>query len=162
MRPAPVLAAFASLLLGIGLGAMVTENPTLAPQFIIAAIAVYAMAGILTLPVARRALPFLRTKEDTDDLLREFLAACLSDVAGFRQRNAEAETDESFASRVARLENWIADTSLHLDDLRPGWGALFLSNPIYLQYGSGSPWSNFRNHLAQREAALRDLMKLLR
>jgi hypothetical protein len=161
VRPIAVLVSLASLLLGLGFGAVLTQNPEWAPVAIGSALAIYAAAGALSLPVTRRAISFLRTKEDKDDLLRVFLAACLSDVAGFRERLGGPAVSEKFTPMLRSLESWISETSLELDKLRPGWGALFLSNPITVQYSSGSDWSNLSNHLDQREAALRDLMKLL-
>lgn len=158
-----VLTSAGLLLLGTALGVILAERTDWVPWVSATAVLVFVLAAALSIRPVRSRIPPLRTSEDRDDLLRDELGRQL--LAG-RSLLAEVQglTDDHDHIEAARVqaEQWATQVVGILERHRSGWSALFLSDPIHIQTATRYVERDIvRNWLAQRVAALRDLLERL-
>lgn len=153
--------ALASLLLGIGLGRVADQYPDLGMVAIAIALMLFGIAGLLSVPGIRRRVPFARTAEDQGQALRVALAARLTTGAELMaELGTLTDEVEQIQSVEKRAVTWATEVREFLDQKRPGWSAVFLSNSIHVQYLSQhQDRDRVRNWLEQRVAALRGLVE---
>ena len=151
------------LLLGIALGVILAERSDWVPWVSATAVLLFVLAAILSIRPVRSRIPALRTQEDRDHILRAELGR---EVLAGRSLLAEVQslTDDQDRIEWARVqaERWATRVVAVLDRHRSGWSALFLSDPIHIQTATRYvERDKVRNWLAQRVAALRDLLERL-
>ena len=157
------LLSVALLLLAAILGVVLSEQPEfVAPLVLLAAITV-AAALLISVPTVRRRVPFARTKEDRDDLLRVALGRHLADGQALIEEVAPLKTETDLIAGVkARAEAWGGKVADELDRERPGWRSVFLDDSGITQYVSQYGERDLvRNWLERRLIRLRELQTRL-
>lgn len=104
----------------------------------------------------------LRTAEDRATSLRVQLGGHIARCHLLMSAVNQAREDESSLGAVqAEIDAWVEEVLSLIEKERPGWSAMFVSNPVAVQSGDGGTASRASNYLRQREAALRHLLALL-
>ena len=158
-----VLVSAGLLLLGTALGVILAERTDWVPSVSAIAVLCFGLAGVLSIRAVSSRIPALRTQEDRDDILRAELGR---DLLAGRSLLAEVQSLTDDQDRIewarVRAEQWATRVVAVLDKHRSGWSALFLSDPIHIQTATRYvERDKVRNWLAQRVAALRDLLERL-
>lgn len=121
---------------------------------------VYFVSGLRRV---RRRVPFLRTREDENDILRSLLAGYVRDGnALMAETSALTNELKELASVEERALAWVKNVHAELDRHRPGWGDLFLDDTYGVQYMSQyGERDKLRNWLQRRLTKLGDLVRQL-
>jgi hypothetical protein len=158
------LIAVAGLLFAAVLGALLATDPRLIAVVALLGAAALVSAGVVSLPAVQRRYPRLRPPASRDAAMLRRLGDGIRTCQKFRLevQALTVETDQ-IADIRERSEAWAVGVRDYLDAERPGWGAIFMSNRIAVQFSSVGRVERSRldNYLEQREAALRALMEQL-
>jgi len=157
-----ILSAAGLLLVGAAVGAELAIDPAGAPPAALLGLLLLILAAVLSLAPVRRYLPWLMTAGDRDNDTRALLGRELAAGNDLLRETVSLADDSDARGRIrTRAEEWASRVRDELDSRRPGWSALFLTDPIYVQYGSSRERDLVRNWLAQRVEALRGLLERL-
>lgn len=151
------------LLVGTAIGVIIANQADLAPWALGVGCLAFALAAIVSIRPVRIRLPWLRTKDDRDDLLRVYIGKQLGTLRDFQLELAPLTNEEDVLKGIeARVVAWTTTVRNQLDVDRPGWGELFLTDPISMQYSTQyGHRDRIRNWLAQRQAAMRQMLTML-
>jgi FlaA1/EpsC-like NDP-sugar epimerase len=157
---AAFLFAVALVLLGALLTVLTTSESVYAMPVGIATAVAFVLAFLFNIRSVRTRVPFARTKEDRDDILREAIAGRLAAGEQLAGELAGVTTDLAVIEDIRhRTEIWATEVRDLLDRERQGWSAVFLADVITPQYMSQyGERDTVRNWLEQRRRALRDLL----
>jgi hypothetical protein len=152
--------AVALVLLGVLLTVLTTSQSVYAVPVGIATGAAFVLAFLFNIRSIRMRVPFARTKEDRDDILREVIAKWLATGDRLAGELAGVTSDLAVIEDIRhRAEIWATEVRDLLDQERPGWSAVFFADVITPQYMSQyGERDTVRNWLEQRRRALRDLL----
>ncbi|MBA3876964.1 MAG: hypothetical protein C0498_08510 [Anaerolinea sp.] len=158
-----VLWSLGSLLLGALLGLVVAQSAEAVPLAAGATVAVYGVAALLSVRAIRRRVPFARTKDDRDDILRVALGRHLAEGNALIEEVASLTTEADHIVDVKRrAEAWGRRAADELDRERPGWRSVFLDDSGIAQFASQYGDRDLvRNWLERRLIRLRELQTRL-
>ncbi len=153
-----LLWSLGSVLLGVLL-VLVAQSTEAVPFVFAATVVVYGAALLLSVRTIRRRVPFARTKEDRDDILRVSFGRYLADG---RRLIEEVAALTNQTERITDLERraaaWGQAVADELDRERPGWRSVFLDDSGSIQFASQyGDRDRVRNWLERRLVRLREL-----
>ncbi len=157
------LLSVGGLLLAAVLGAALPTHGDWVPFATLLGLLAIGGAVVISLPQVRRRVRAFRPQGEDDAMVRSRLAEALTTCRGL-MAGVALLTDQvdQIADVRSRAEQWGRETVAYLDRERPGWSAVFMSDPVASQFVSQYTERDIvRNWLHHREAALRQLLSLL-
>jgi hypothetical protein len=117
------------VLLAILLGMLMAAHPELVVPVGALAAMMFGAAFLLNVRSVRRRVPFVRTKEDRDEILRVQLGALLTEGNELAREASRLTSETHLISDLEhRASRWGGQIKTILDRERPGWTNVFLDD----------------------------------